>query len=57
MASKYSEDVARSILKENGIATSGKMIEISANRSIGIRLWGVIDFLCNHCGFSWRKIR
>lgn len=55
MANKYSEDGARITLRENGISTQGKMIEISANRSVGIRLWGVIDYLCNHCGFSWRK--
>jgi hypothetical protein len=57
MAMKYDESSARMRLRDNGISTDGKLIEISRGNNVGIRLWGVIDFLCNYCGFSWRKTK
>lgn len=57
MAMQYSESSARLRLKNNGIATDGKTIEIPEKRPAGIRLFGAIDFLCRYCGYCWRKIR
>jgi hypothetical protein len=57
MAMKYDESSARMRLRDNGISTDGKVIEISRGNNVGIRLWGAIDFLCNYCGFSWRKTK
>lgn len=41
-------------LTRNGIRVdpSDKMILVPHGKAVGIKLWGAIDYLLNHCG--WR---
>jgi hypothetical protein len=49
---KWDEITAKAKVKQHGGDIKGKQITI---KRAGIRLWGAIDFLCNHCGYSFYK--
>ena len=51
-----SENDALKRLSNNGIhANTSRILEIQKGRSVGIALWGAIDFL-KKFGFSWRRL-
>lgn len=44
--------VAEKLRTNSGVSITDKNITINVP-SLGIRAWGMVDFLCNHCG--WKK--
>jgi len=43
-------------LRQNGLLVDlGDKVINTNERDIGIKLWGVIDFLCNYQGFRWTR--
>lgn len=55
---KYNEMVAIKRLARNGVKVRSTTITLGVDQMVGIKLWGAIDYLCNHCNFVWvRKER
>lgn len=48
------ESVIKS-LNRNGIIVVDKFIQIRRGLSVGIKLWGMIDYLCKYCGYEYVK--
>jgi hypothetical protein len=46
---KWNEVSAINCLERNGIKVGTKTFKL--DRQPGIKLWGVIDYLVNHCGY------
>lgn len=47
---KHTVDSAIASLKRNRVRVQGR--EIYLSRTVGIKLWGRIDFLVNYCEFT-----
>jgi uncharacterized protein YutD len=49
-------DAAINRLRNNGIYTQNKLVEIPKTKSVGIKLWGAIDYLKNYCGYGYCRL-
>lgn len=52
---KYDEYLAKKRLSRNGIKVTAAFIKLGAEQLVGIKLWGAIDYLVNHCNFVWTR--
>ena len=43
-------------LKRNGIKIDVPEKCINVPRYTGIKLWGMIEYLCHYCGYKWVKV-
>ena len=50
------DDAAINRLRNNGIQVSDKVVEIPKNKSVGIKLWGAIDYLRHYHGYGWGRL-
>jgi hypothetical protein len=50
---RWTEEKAIKSLRTGGATVQGKAVAVTA--TIGIRLWGAVDFLVNHCGYRLSK--
>lgn len=49
---KWDEMTAVSMCSRNGVKVAVHSKVISEAKNSGIRVWGAIDYLVNHCGYS-----
>jgi hypothetical protein len=52
MADKWTEETAKSCLKRAGIDVKGRQLTL---KRAGLKVWGAIDYLCNHHQYSYMK--
>ena len=57
MANYDEHSVLRELKQKRSITIKGNKIEIDKDATdIGTSTWGKIDFLCNHCGYTYIKV-
>lgn len=55
MAEYLIEDVLAELNKTSGVSISGKVIQIKSSARLGIKKWGMIDFL-QKAKYVWQRV-